>query len=187
MSRWLVLVLFLITLRSAIDAGVRRFTYVYESTTSRAGDIDVENWLTIESHTSNDRGFRALAFRHEFEIGITDHLQASVYVADWQYERGEGTRYTDSALELIYNFTNPVIDPVGLAFYQEYQLGPKFFEWESKIIAQKNFGRFVTAYNATLEAEWEREGLNEQSGELQQSLGLSYEIDPRFSRARVPP
>lgn len=181
MRRWLLLLLLLLAPPEPTDAGVRRFTYVYESTTSRAGDVDVENWITLESHTPNDHTLCALAFRHEFEIGITDHLQASLYVADWLYQRGEGTRYTSSALELTYSLSNPVIDPLGFAVYQEYQVGPRFFEWESKVIAQKNLGRFVVAYNATLEAEWEGEGLNEQSGELQQSLGLSYEIDPRFS------
>ncbi len=163
------------------DAGVRRFTYVYEATTGRAGSVDFENWITFETHTPNDSGFREAAFRHEVEIGITDHLQASVYLADWQYARGEGTSYTGSALELIYNLTNPVADPVGLAVYQEYKVGRQFFEWESKVIAQKNFGRFVAAYNATLEAEWEGRDLEERTGELQQSVGLSYEVNPHFS------
>jgi hypothetical protein len=129
----------------------------------------------------NDHSFRDVAFRHEVEIGVTDHLQASVYVADWQYERGEGTRYTGSSVELIYSLTNPVIDPVGLAVYQEYKGGPQLFEWESKVIAQKNFGRLIAAFNATLEAEWEGEGLDEHHGELQQSVGISYELHPRFS------
>ena len=31
------------------------------------------------------------------------------------------------------------------------------------------------------EAEWESKGLEEQSGELQQALGASYEISPRLS------
>ena len=38
----------------------------------------------------------------------------------------------------------------------------------------------MVAYNATLEAEWEGEGLAERKGEFQQSLGLSYEINPRL-------
>lgn len=161
-------------------AGARRFTYVYEATTGRAGSFDVENWVTFETRTPNDRGFREVSFRHELEYSVTDHLQASIYLADWQYERGEGTHYTGSAIELLYNLTNPVVDPVGLALYQEYKIGRRLFEWESKVIAQKNFGRFVAAYNATLEAEWEGKGPEERNGELQQSLGLSYEVTPRW-------
>jgi hypothetical protein len=181
MKRVALTLLLLATVAASSDAGVRRFTFVYESTTSRAGDVDVENWVTLETHTPNDHDFRAVTFRHEIEIGLTDHLQASVYLADWQYERGAGTSYTDSAVELIYSVTNPVADPVGVAIYQEYKGGRRLFEWESKVIAQKNFGRFITAYNATLEAEWEGRGLHEQAGELQQSVGVSYEVDPRFS------
>ena len=50
-----------------------------------------------------------------------------------------------SALELIYNFTNPVADPIGLSVYQEFQGGYHRFESESKLLLQKNFGRFVAA------------------------------------------
>lgn len=177
--RTLLLLLLLAPL--AAEAGARRFTFVYESTTGRAGSVDLENWITFEAHTPNDHEFREVAFRHEIEFGVTDHLQASVYLADWQYERGEGTSYSGSAVELIYSLTNPVADPIGLALYQEYKIGRRLFEWESKVIAQKNLGRFVIAYNATLEAEWEGRDLAEQNGELQQSLGVSYELNPHLA------
>jgi hypothetical protein len=52
---------------------------------------------------------------------------------------------------------------------------------ESKLIVQKNFGRLILDYNATLEAEWEAKGLKEHDGDLQQALGASYEISPRIS------
>jgi hypothetical protein len=71
-----------------------------------------------------------------------------------------------------------VADLIGLSLYQEVEVGYRFFESESKLIAQKNFGRLTIAYNATLEAIWEGHELEEQEGELQQSLGLSYEINP---------
>lgn len=162
-------------------AGARRFTYLYEVTTGRPGSIDIENWMTFEGHKRDDHGFRQVAFRHEIEFGVTDHFQASVYLADWDYERNAGAQYSGSAIELIYNISNPVDDPIGLAIYQEYKIGRRLFEWESKLLAQKNFGRFVAAYNATLEAAWEGRQLNEREGEFQQSLGLSYELSPRFA------
>jgi hypothetical protein len=166
-------------------AGSRRFTYVYEVTTSPPGDVELENWLTWKTRKPNDHRFDQVDFRHEIEFGITDKLQAAIYLADWNFHRGmsageRGFSYSGSALELIYNFTNPVADPIGLAAYQEFQAGYRRFESESKLLAQKNFGRFVVAYNATLEAEWEGEGLEERQGEFQQSLGLSYEINPHL-------
>jgi hypothetical protein len=166
-------------------AGSRRFTYVYEVTTSPPGDVEIENWVTWKTRTLDDHGFNQVEFRHELEWGITDKFQAAVYLADWNYHRGmsageRGFTLTGSALELIYNFSNPVADPIGFSVYQEFQAGYRRFESESKLLAQKNFGRFVVAYNATLEAEWEGDGLQERQGEFQQSLGLSYEVSPRL-------
>jgi hypothetical protein len=178
---------FLIAILSAVPAfaGSRRFTYVSEVTTSPPGDVELENWVTWKTRKPNEHGYDQVEFRHELEWGITEKLQAAIYLADWNYHRGmsageRGFTYTGSALELIYNFTNPVADPIGLAAYQEFQVGYRRFEWESKLLAQKNFGRFVVAYNATLEAEWEGEGLEESEGEFQQLLGVSYEVSPHL-------
>jgi hypothetical protein len=169
----------------ATFAGSRRFTYVYEVTTSPPGDVEIENWVTWKTRKPDDHGFDQVEFRHELEWGITDKLQAAIYLADWNYHRGNsaaerGFTYSGSALELIYNFTNPVADPIGLAVYQEFQIGYRRFESESKLLAQKNFWKFVVAYNATLEAEWEGENLAERQGEFQQSLGVSYETSPHL-------
>src|SRR3954453_16381468 len=166
-------------------AGSRRFTYVYEVTTSPPGDVEIENWVTWKTRKADDRNFNQVEFRHELEFGITEKFKAAIYLADWNYHHGmsagePGFTLNGSAIELIYNFTNPVADCFGLPAYQEFKVGYRFFESESKLLAQKNFGRFVVAYNATLEAEWEGEGLEEREGEFQQSLGVSYEVSPRL-------
>ncbi len=186
MTKYLLFVLAAVALAPMSSfGGARRFTYVYEVTTSPPGDIEIENWATWKTRQPNDHSFHEVDFRHELEFGITNKLQAAVYLADWNYQGGNsvanpGFTYTGSALELIYNFTNPVADPIGFAVYQEIQAGYRRFESESKLIAQKNFGRLVLAYNATLEAEWTGEELDERAGELQQSLGVSYEVSPRL-------
>jgi hypothetical protein len=164
-------------------AGVRHFTFLYEAPTSAPGSFELENWLTW-ARTSDPAHADELAFRHELEIGITDHFQASIYFADWAYThaRGDsGFNYSDAALELIYNFSNPVIDPVGVSIYQELRAGDRLLEWESKMIAQKNLGPLILAYNATLEAVWQGDDLRESEGELQQALGASYELSPRLA------
>ena len=105
-------------------------------------------------------------------------------MADWFYatdSQHSGFTYSDSALELIYNLSNPVIDPIGLALYEEIRAGDRVFELESKLIAQKNIGPLILAYNVTLEAVWEGTGLQDREGELQQALGASYEISQRLS------
>ena len=166
-----------------VEAGARRFTYVYEATTAAPGNVESENWITWGTSPREERDFNSLDFRHEIEIGVTDHFQIGLYLADWGYREDpsgheHGFRYQSSALELIYNLTNPTTDLLGLALYEEVRGGPEEFELESKVILQKNIGRFVIAYNGTLEAAWEGDRLKERAGEQAQSLGVSYEIAP---------
>ena len=161
-------------------AGARHFTFLYEAPTSPPGSFEIENYAT----TRFSDGFTDANFRHEIEIGITEHFQASVYFANWNYTRSRenrGPHYASSSLELIYNLTNPVADPIGISLYQEISGGRRLLESETKLIAQKNFGPLIFAYNLTLEAEWEDEGLRQHNGEIQQAVGASYEVSPRIS------
>src|SRR4026209_2703202 len=68
-------------------AGQRRFTYLYETVTAPKGSLEFENWVTWK-HRDDPRGedFDQFEFRHEFELGVTDHLQLGFYVADWWYD-----------------------------------------------------------------------------------------------------
>ncbi len=134
----------------------------------------------------DDRRFNEVNFRHEIEVGVTNHFQASLYLADWSYlespsSNEHGFSYDSSAIELIYNLTNPTTDLIGSAIYQELRVGPKIIELESKIILQKNLNPFVLAYNATMEAKWEGSDRSERAGEFSESFGLSYEASPRLS------
>ncbi len=169
----------------SVFAGARRFTYSYEATTAAPGGFEFENWVTWQAHQEDDRRFNQVDFRHEIEFGLTNRLQAGVYLADWNYETGRsvesnGFAYADSALELIYGLTNPVTDWLGLALYEEIKAGDREFELESKLIAQKNLGPLVLVYNATLEAKWEGERLAQRAGEFAETAGLSYELTPRL-------
>src|SRR2546423_10427082 len=169
----------LLSILPAISAfgGVRHFTYLYEAPTSPPGSVELENTVTW-AHGS---GWNNAFVREELEIGITDRFQLGIYPLDWSHQSDDGIHYNGGAVELIYNLSNPVIDPIGISVYEEISVARRHFESESKLIVQKNFGRWIVDYNATLEAGWEEEGLKEQSGELQQALGASYEISPRLS------
>jgi hypothetical protein len=181
-SLFLAFILSVLPTLSALG-GVRHFTFLYEAPTSAPGSFELENWVTWQ-RTTNPARSDNVAFRHEIEIGVTNKFQVSVYLADWFYSHDpvhSDFKYSDSALELIYNLTNPVIDPIGLSIYQEIKGGDQLIEWESKLIAQKNLGPLILAYNATLEAVWEGEELAEREGEFVQAVGASYEISPRLS------
>jgi len=167
------------------EAGARRFTYVYEATTAAPGSVEGETWVTWKTSPEEERRFNAVDFRHEIEFGITDHFQAAIYLADWGYVEDPAANehdfsYQSSAIELIYNLTNPTTDLLGSALYGEVRGGPDELELESKVILQKNVGRFVVAYNATVEAKWEGDRLDQKGGEFAQSFGVSYEVSPAF-------
>jgi hypothetical protein len=179
-TTWTSPFLVLLLSMTSVFAGARHFTFIYEAPTALPGSFEIENYAT----TRFTNGFTEGAFRHELEIGIAEHFQASIYFANWDYTRsGEnrGGHYDSSSLELIYNLTNPVTDPVGVSLYHEISAGRRAFESETKLIAQKNFGPLILAYNLTLEAEWEGKGLREHNGEIQQVFGASYEISPRVA------
>ncbi len=185
MKRLLSLVLIAALPALSAFGGARRFTYIYETTTAAPGTFEFENWVTWRTDRDDDSEFDRLDFRHELEFGITDRLQAAIYFADWTYRDGrsvenDGSVYAGSAVEMIYNLTNPQTSMLGSALYGEVAIGEDLVKLESKILLDKQFGPLVVAYNATVEAEWEGEDLDEKTGEFQQTLGASYEIKPQL-------
>jgi hypothetical protein len=166
-------------------ADERRFTFTQEAATAPKGAVEFENWFTSKKATPDDATFSRFEFRHELEIGLADHVQLAVYLADWSVTGGGSVeknqaRHDDSALEIKINYVDPGKDGWGLSSYHEVKLGDAIFELENKLILQKNFGSLVVAYNITLEAAWEGHAYRERGGEFSQSLGLSYEVTPKF-------
>ena len=165
-------------------AGVRHFTFLYEATTSAPGSLEMENSITFRTGSDGDR-FSQVDFRHEFEFGVTRHFQPGVYVADWNYHSGfsgqrDGYAYSGTAVEAIYNLSNPVTDPVGISIYEELKGGDRFFESESKIILQKFSARSSVTTPRSRPCGMEMT-FGEREGEFQQAVGLSYEFAPSFS------
>jgi hypothetical protein len=173
----MVPILLLAVAPGATFGGVRHFTFLYEAPTSAPGSVELENTVTW-AHGSN---WNEVSIREELEIGITDRFQLGIYPLDWSHHSDDGFEYNGGAVELIYNLSNPVIDPVGFSLYEEISAARQHFELETKLIAQKNFGRWILDYNATLEAAWDDRHLEQETGEFQQALGASYEISPRLS------
>lgn len=165
------------------SATERRFSYSYETTTAPAGSWEYEQWMTWKHYDNKDR----FDFRHEIEYGITDKLQLGIYLADWRYESvddGESEAdYKSSAIELIYQLTDPNKSAFGSALYGEFAVGDQEIALEAKFLLQKNIGPLVLVYNAVLEAEWEGESpdsLDESVGVWENTLGASYQITPSF-------
>ena len=172
------------TIVSSAHASERRFTFVYEATTQPKGTLEFEQWVTWKTEKESDRNFGRFDFRHELELGLTDNLQLALYVSDWRYERGDsvddGAEWRDAAIEIIYNLWDPVTEPLGLALYGEIKVGDALLELEGKLIVQKNVGKWVLAWNGTIEAEWEGQRFDEDNGKFEQVLGASYQFTPRL-------
>ena len=156
------------------EAG-RRFTYVYEAKVAEKGEVEVENWVTWKSGPDDANGFD---FRHELEYGVTDRFQLAFYAADWKISDNVAS-YQNTALEAIYQITDPKKALLGSALYGEVKLGDTQFKLEAKGILQKNIGPLVLAYNATFEPEWKGANLgnlNTSYCKLEQSAGASWKF-----------
>lgn len=178
--------LILLALLPAADAGQRRYVYSYETLTAPKGTIEFENWVTwrhrdVPGGDDRDRW----EFRHEIEIGLTDRLQLSLYLADWQYDEddseGHKFRHQHSGAVLMYNFTNPNTDLLGSAVYGEVLFGEDVIKLEGKLLLEKRFGPLGFVYNGIIEAEWEGDDWHEETGEFVQTFGVSYDLSKNWS------
>lgn len=175
---WISIILSL-SLVSATIAGDRRFAYLYDTETLAAGTWEYEQWATWKHYSTKNR----YDFRHEIEYGITDRLQVGLYVADWRYEKIERAKdkvdYRDTAVEMIYQLSDPDEYFLGSALYSEVAVGDQKVAVEGKFLLQKNIGPVSLVYNLILEAEWEGEdleNLDEKTGVWGNSLGISTAI-----------
>lgn len=173
-----------LALTCSAQASSRRFAYTYETTTMPKGAMELETWLTWKRGIAEEPGLDEFDMRHEFEFGVTDKLQMSVYFADWSHSDGgdaggSETNFDDVAIETIYNLTDPNSTPFGSAVYGEIAAGKEGLELEAKLLLQKNLGPWMFAYNIGAESEWE--DYDEASGELFQTLGVSYQLCPSFA------
>ncbi len=173
-----------LTLANSADAGSRRFTYSYETTTMPQGAMELESWVTWKTGKDSDPDFERFDIRHEFEYGFSDRLQLAFYFADWRYEESAtesgNTEFRDIAVEAIYNLTDPNTTPFGTALYGEIKGSDDFIELEGKFLLQKNIGQWMFVYNVGGEIAWEDDYENDEA-ELMQSAGVSYQINPSWS------
>ena len=164
---------------STAHANERHFAFTYETTTSPAGSIEGEQTTFWES----GRGFDTFTFKQELEFGITDRFQLSFYLFNFEHAREDGVssnQWAGSGIEGIYQLSDPNKSFLGSALYFETILNDRDLELEGKILLQKNFGPLILAYNGVIEAHWE-DGYQNRVGVLEQTLGLSYQVQPSFS------
>lgn len=177
MKTLLLCTLLLQVVSFSVNATDRTFTYTYESRTLQKGLREMEAWVTYKY--GREEFYSAIENRLEFEIGLGKKLQTAFYLnlkaasspntflAPSIGPGGEviWTEVTEIKTQFDLGFSNewkyqlsdPFINKVGSALYGEVSFSPHEIELEGKIILDKHFGRFVTAFNTVGELEFENE------------------------------
>ncbi len=155
----LVLLSFLLVSYSLFSQD-REFLQTYQSSTLPKDTKDVEIYNTFS--TGGDSYYRGLYQRLEFEIGLTNHLQTSMYInintvssAINDTSRINTTTSFSVSSEWKLKLSNPYKNIVGSALYAELLVSPQEFELETKIIIDKNIEDEIFALNMVNEFEME--------------------------------
>lgn len=173
------------------DAAVRpvdrRFTFVEETLHGAPpGHVEYEQWVTWKSRSRADHDFNKVSFKHEIEYGLAENIHVALEVADWSWIENSmtsGTSYDASGGELKIRFLDPRTDPLGLGWKTEVGIGRERLEWENRLIVDKVVDQWEFAYNLILGADWGGEkyfNYDENGGEVVQSFGVSYELNPNW-------
>jgi hypothetical protein len=175
----------------AARADERSFSFVYEPVVLPKGAVEFEQWLS--GRIGRDGGdYARWDLREEFEFGLTDRLTTALYLnfkdeffsPDDEAEEGKDTfSFTGISSEWKYSILSPHTHPVGIVAYLEATSdGAHEHELEEKLIFGTVGDVWNSAFNVTLEQEWEREdGETEKESALQFSAGLSRKLSQAWS------
>ena len=190
---------------TSANAGEGLFSRAYTTETEPADHFELEQLV----RNRRDRAYgsySAFDLSTEVEYGFTDAFQGAFYINtghiaaknspdddDPAGSTGGFSRnswfMTGIAAEFIYRFLSPITDPIGLAIYFEPTYNwhdfhdglsyDKQFEWEYRILLQKNFfdDQLILVYNIVAEVEFNRfAGETDYAGELDfnNEVGATY-------------
>src|SRR5438552_2502687 len=167
------------------------FLTLYTTDIDSQGEREAEQWLgwkTGESAAS----YNDFLSRTEFEYGITDDLQGSLYI-NYELDRvrshltpyaSQTESFAGASGELIYRLLNVDFDPLGFALYVEPSWSNDKQEVEAKILLQKNFlnDTLRCVLNVNFEDQWDRENKSwERHGALEFDTGVAYAVTAELS------
>jgi len=214
------IILFAVTLLSLSSARADEplFGYVYTTDLQPQGKFEIEQWFTDREGQAHGY-FHHLDMSTELEYGLLDNLQVSFYL-NYMYAAESGNsvrgltegieipynhnssqpynqaRFDGVSMEAVYRLLSPYLDPVGLAFYIEPELGLFESGLEIRTIIQKNFfdDQLVLAANFWLEFDREQSSNLVSPGDntipdgswsnntyAEVDLGASYRFAPHWS------
>lgn len=167
------------------------FLTLYMTDIDSQGEREAEQWLGWKTGETGS-SYNDFISRTEFEYGITDNLQGSLYL---NYERSHFrsdlapfSSETENSVgvsgEVIWRLLNADFDPFGFALYVEPSWNTDEREVESKILLQKNFmnDALRCALNVNFENIWNRENNGwDADSALEFDAGVAYALTPELS------
>ncbi len=188
-------------LLGGLKAQDKQFAQTYQSTNLARGFRDLEIWSTVRM--GKEAFYRGIDERLEFEIGLNDRLQTSLYLnathqsfATKGDSTGTITSVSDFSIssEWKLKLTDATTQTIGSAVYGELGISGTGLELEAKLILDKRIDKHLIAFNIAGEWEWEQEvkgkvinGKVEQENKMKLmatpiefNLGYMYNIRPSF-------
>lgn len=170
-----------------LKADERYFTYTYEPKVLPKGALEFEQWTTLRAG-KEDGVYSRWDLRSEFEYGLTDRLTTDLYLnftslnVDRESEQTEEFTFGGLSSAWRYKLSDPTADPLGVVLYGEVTTDFNEFKLEQKLVLGKNVDRFVFAFNAIVEEEWEfeKDG-TEKALELEFTAGAAYRFTDHFA------
>lgn len=172
---------------SLANATERHFTYTYESGVLAPGRVELEPWTTVR--VGREDFYSRIDNRLEFELGLTERLQTSLYLNTTATARdvidADGVKTRQQLFELSgissewkFKLSDPMAHALGSALYFEGSYGNSEAELEAKVILDKRLGNLLFAANLVSELEWEfaEPGETEREAKFEIDLGAAYFI-----------
>lgn len=179
-------VLLSLALAGSAAGNERHFTYAYESAVLPPGVRELEVWTTAGL---GNNGYSArFDERMEYEVGLTERLQTSLYLNFSGYSLRDGNGFNEGMVwrgvssEWKYKLSDSVADPLGVALYGELLGAPHELELEAKLILDKRVGDWLFAANLVLENDYEYfPGASRFELKPKLDLGATYFVTHGFS------
>ena len=173
-------------------ANPRPLPFTYQSETLPTGAVEVEQFVDLvpvrivpASGNAKVGWYLASQDQTEFEVGLTDRLELSLYLTYVpqpssneaqsvpQLPEGNGVKQ-----RVRYRLADPQAWPVDVALYGELSENEREIEVEAKIILQRRVGRVRFITNLWAEDEFYFNGVREWV--LNPTAGVTAELSPRY-------
>ena len=175
-------------LAAPAHADRRSFTHTYEYTTMSEGETEMEVYSTQQRQEWDDVSAKHFELKLEFEHGITDRWDISLYHV-FQQTQGvladgsdsEALHLEELQLRTRYRFAERGELPVDMLLYVEgvRKFSESVYEAEVKGVFARDFGNLTAVVNLIGEVEFGPD-VDEPEVELGWAAGLSYEVVPEW-------